>query len=185
MMIQKTGQPAQLLNTTTIAKKDTGPKEQVVLGSSEPTPDFLKPLANQNAGAVGALGCAALGGAAGVGIGIAVGGIKGAVDATIGHVASSLWGPTGGAVATISLGVLGALSGFKEGVKTQDGKQVAGGSLIGAAVGGLTTAGATWMGATHNFWSGVGLGALVTGAPAGLVLGGVLAFGGGVAGATA
>jgi hypothetical protein len=185
MQIQKTGMATQLPNTVKVTKKETGPKEQVVLGSSEPTPEFLKPIANQTAGPVGALGCAALGGAAGVGLGMALGGFQGAFDAAVGYGATAFFGPTGGVVATVGMGALGALKGFKEGIKKQDGTQVAGGNLIAGAIGGLSNAGATWMGATHNFWAGVGYGALVTGAPAALILGGTLALGGGIAGGIA
>ncbi|MEQ8223939.1 MAG: hypothetical protein ABRQ37_16605 [Candidatus Eremiobacterota bacterium] len=185
MQIQKTGLATQLPNTVKVTQKETGPKEQVVLGSSEPTPEFMKPLANQTSGPVGALGCAALGGAAGVGLGMALGGVKGAVDAAIGYGATAFFGPTGGVVATVGMGVLGAANGFKEGMKKKDGSQIAGGRVIAGAVGGLSNAAATWMGATHNFWAGVGLGALVTGAPAAAILGGTLALGGGIAGGIA
>ncbi|MEQ8191159.1 MAG: hypothetical protein ABRQ39_24555 [Candidatus Eremiobacterota bacterium] len=169
MQIQKTGLATQLPNTFKVTKKETGPQEQVVLGSSEPTPEFLKPISNQTSSAIGALGGAAIGGVGGALLGGGIASIQGAVDAGIGWGASAIFGPVGGTVATVGLGALGFLGGLKEG------------SVFNALLNGATNAGATWMGVTHG-GTGILYGAAITGLPSALVLGIGGAVVGGLAG---
>ena len=181
MQIQKTNLATQLPNTVKVTKKETGPKEQVVLGSSEATPDFLKPISNQTSSAIGALGGAAIGGIGGAVLGGGIAGIKGAVDAGIGWGATAIFGATGGTVATVGLGALGFLGGLKD-TKGADGKVIEG-SVFKGLLNGATSAGATWMGVTHGA-TGLLYGAAITGVPTALVLGVTGALVGGVAGGT-
>ncbi|HPZ08218.1 MAG TPA: hypothetical protein PL110_08895 [Candidatus Eremiobacteraeota bacterium] len=183
MEIQKTGVGAQLPQIK-FTKKEEGPKEQVVLGSTSETPDFLKgkPLSEQPAGPGTALGCAAIGGVGGAVVVGGIASIAGAVDAAIGLAANHFLGPAGGIGATAVLGGLAFLKGLKS-TKGADG-EVKKGSLLNAVVGGATAAGATYLGATMG-GTGVLYGAALTGVPAGLIAGVTLAAAGGLVGATA
>ena len=173
MKIQKSGMQNFQTGGVKLQKKDMGPKEQVSIGSTNQTPDFLqKELLTQKADAGAAAGCALLGGATGVIMGGAIGTIGGAIDAGIGWAANSMFGPTGGMIAT---GVMGGI-GFVKGLSGEKG------SLVSAAIGGASNAASTYLGAKCGAM-GLLYGGLVTGIPSAAIAGVALGAAGGAIGA--
>jgi len=160
-------------------KKEAEVKDQVNIGASEETPDFLKePPISSN-------GCAKLGGAVGAAGGFFIGGAIGTADALIGLLAQKFGGEVGGLVAS---GVVGALH-FAKGMNQEEAKpgdlkdqstaammkvvtKGIGNKYANAAISGLTGAASTYMGARFGA-AGLFYGGLATGVP-NAVVGGIV-----------
>jgi len=173
------GLVAQATGQVKVEKKEGDQKEQVQLGTNEPTPEFMKKpqggtimswehsSVTTEHTSVTAKGCAEAGGALGVVVGGAFGTMAGAFDAGIGWAARGIWGPTGGAVATISIGALH----FLKGVAGKDG------SITKGLIGGATGAASTFLGAQFG-GAGLFYGGMATGIPDAIIAGKTLAHAG-------